>query len=109
MYSTVYTMQVDKKVLEFEWDKGNIGKNKKHSISDREAEEVFFDNKRFIFKDKIHSQGEERFRIIGKTKKQRLLFAVFTKRGKKIRIISARGINKKEVYLYEEKIRTSKI
>ncbi len=109
MYSTVYTMQVDKKVLEFEWDKGNVGKNLKHSISDREAEEVFFDNKRFIFKDKIHSQGEERFRIIGKTKKERLLFVAFTKRGKKIRIISARSINKKEVFLYEEKIKTSKI
>ena len=108
MYSTVYTMQVDKKVLEFEWDKGNIGKNKKHSISDREAEEVFFDNKRFIFKDKIHSQGEERFRIIGKTKKERLLFAVFTKRGKKIRIISARRATFQERIEYEEELRSQK-
>ena len=109
MYNIVYTVVIDKKSVEFEWDKGNIGKNKKHSILDREAEEVFFDNKRFIFKDKIHSQGEERFRIIGKTKKERLLFVAFTKRGKKIRIISARSINKKEVFLYEEKIKTSKI
>lgn len=102
-------MVIDKKSVEFEWDKGNIEKNKKHNISDREAEEVFFDNKRFIFKDKVHSQNEERFRIIGKTKKERLLFIVFAKRGRKIRIISARSINKKEVHLYEEKIKTSKI
>lgn len=102
-------MRVLSKVFEFEWDKGNMGKNRKHKVDDREIEEVFFDNKRFIFKDKIHSEGEERFRIIAKTKKKRLLFVVFTKRGKKIRIISARDINKKEVYIYEEKINPSKV
>lgn len=103
-------MRVVKKVFEFQWDKGNIDKNlKKHEVKNKEAEEVFFDEKRFIFKDKLHSFGEERFRIIGKTKKKRLLFVVFTKRGKKIRIISARNINKKEVYLYEKKVSSSKI
>lgn len=98
------------KVFEFEWDRGNIDKNlKKHEVEDKETEEVFFDKKRFIFKDKLHSYGEERFRIIGKTKEKRLLFVVFTKRSKKIRIISARNINKKEVYLYEKKVSSSKI
>ena len=94
-------------MFEFEWDKGNISKNKKHNVEDREIEEVFFDKKRFIFKDRLHSAGEERFRIIAKTKKKRLLFVVFTKRDIKIRIISARDINKKEVYIYEEKINPS--
>ncbi len=41
--------------------------------------------------------------LIGKTKKERLLYIVFTKRGKKLIIISARDINKKEKYLYEKK------
>ena len=95
-------MRVDKSVLEFEWDKGNIDKNKKHNVEDKEAEEVFLDERKKIFKDRLHSGGEERFRVIGKTKKGRLLFVVFTKRKNKIRIISARNINKKEVYLYEE-------
>lgn len=103
-------MMVVNRVFEFEWDKGNIDKNlKKHGVKNGEAEEVFFDKKRFIFKDKLHSFGEERFRIIGKTKKKRLLFIVFTKRGKKIRIISARDINKKEVFLYEKKVSPSKV
>ena len=102
-------MRVDKNLKEFIWDKGNIEKNKKHHVEDKETEEVFFDKHRFIFKDKVHSQHEERFRILGKTKKGRLLFVVFTKRGNKIRVISARDINKKEVYLYEEKIKTTKI
>ncbi len=97
-------MKVVKKVFEFEWDKGNIDKNFKHEVEDKEAEEIFFDQQRFIFKDKVHSQNEERFRIIGKTRKGRLLFVVFTKRRNKIRIISGRDINKKEVYLYEKKV-----
>ena len=104
---TVLYMIVDKTILAFEWDKGNSEKNKKHNVDDKEAEEVFFDEKRFIFKDKVHSDNEERLRIIGKTKPKRLLFIVFTKRKNKIRIISARDINKKEVYLYEEKIKSS--
>jgi uncharacterized DUF497 family protein len=98
-----------KEPAEFEWDKGNIAKNKKHNVEDRESEEVFFDDHKLIFKDHIHSNKEERLRILGKTKKKRLLFIVFTKRGRKIRIISARDINKKEVFLYEEKINTTKV
>lgn len=97
-------MRIFKKPLEFQWDKGNIGKNLIHKVKDKEAEEPFFDRKHKSFKDKLHSKGEGRFRIVGKTKKERLLFIVFTMRGKKIRIISARDINKKEVYLYEERI-----
>ncbi len=96
-----------KNASEFEWDKGNIGKNRKHKVEDRESEEVFFDEHRFIFKDIVHSGNEARFRIVGKTKKKRLLFIVFTRRAKKIRIISARDMNKKEVYLYEEKVKSS--
>ena len=95
-------MRVDKSVYEFEWDKGNTGKNQKHKVNDQEAEEVFLDENKKIFKDKLHSGGEERFRVVGKTKKGRLLFVAFTMRKGKIRIISARNINKKEVYLYEE-------
>jgi len=95
-------MKIIKDSFEFEWDKGNIEKNKKHKVEDREAEEVFLDEGKVILKDKLHSQKEERFIVLGKTKKNRLLYLVFTKRKKKIRIISARNINKKEVLLYEE-------
>ena len=95
-------MRVDKSVFEFEWDDGNIDKNKKHNVDDKEAEEIFLDLKKKTFKDHLHSNGEERFRVVGKTKKGRLLLIVFTMRKSKIRIISARNINKKEVYLYEE-------
>jgi len=96
-------MIVVKKLLEFQWDAGNILKNDKHGVENQETEEVFFDEKKKIFKDHLHSGREERFRIMGVTKKGRLLFVVFTKRKGKVRIISARDINKKEVPLYGKK------
>ena len=93
-------MKVDKTALEFDWDKGNIGKNKKHNIEDKEAEETFLDKNKVVFKDILHSETEERFILIGRTNKKRLLYMIFTKRKNKIRIISSRDINKKEVKLY---------
>lgn len=96
-------MKIHKSFIEFEWDKGNIGKNKKHKVEDREAEEVFLDEGKIILKDILYStQKEKRYILLGKTKKDRLLYIVFTEREEKIRIISARDINKKEVHLYEE-------
>ncbi len=95
-------MVVVKKVFEFQWDKGNIDKNKKHEVLDKEEEEVFFDENKVIYKDKLHSKHEKRFTVLGKTKENRLLYVVFTKRGKRIRIISARDINRKEMNLYEK-------
>ena len=95
-------MTAIRKVFEFEWNKGNKDKNKKHQVIDKEAEEVFFDENKVIHKDKLHSKHEKRFTILGRTKDDRLLYVIFTKRGKRIRIISARDINKKEVNLYEK-------
>lgn len=96
--------------LEFLWDEGNSVKSKrKHGISDQEAEEPFFDEQQVIYKDKLHSIVEDRFILLGKTKGKELLYVVFTNRRKKIRVISARKINKKEVVMYEKAIKSSKI
>lgn len=103
-------MVVIKEPIKFDWDKGNVGKNKKnHEVGEKEAEEPFFDKKKRTFKDRLHSGKEERFRVIGKTKQKRLLFVVFTIRNGNIRVISARETNRKEVFLYEEKINTTKV
>lgn len=88
---------------EFEWDGENSGKLGKHKVSSEEAEEAFFDIRRKIYKDIVHSHNEARYLLIGKTQNKKLLFIVFTQRNKKIRIISARKINTKEEYLYEKK------
>lgn len=92
-----------KGLKEFIWDKVNIDKNwKKHKVKNSEREEVFFDDDKAILKDVLHSGEEERFIILGETKHKRLLFVVFTKRDNKIRVISARDVNKKERKLYEK-------
>ena len=95
-------MRLDPGALEFEWDRGNVGKNKKHGVEDFEGEEAFFDGRKVLLRDIPHSKGEERFILLGKTKGGRLLFVVFTKRARRIRIISARNVNQKEKPLYEE-------
>lgn len=95
-------MKRDRSVLEFDWDRGNIGKNRRHGVGDGESEEAFFDDQKVTLSDALHSGGEERFILLGKTKKGRLLFVVFTRRRKKVRIISARDVDKKEMNLYEK-------
>ena len=96
-------MVVIKEPVEFNWDRWNIGKNKKkHDVGEKESEETFFDDKRVIYKDKFHSEKEDRFILLGQTRKKRLLYLAFTIRDEKIRIISARDINKKEVKFYKK-------
>ncbi len=89
-------------ITNFQWDKGNIGKNLKHKVMDEETEQVFFDKNKVISEDIAHSQKEKRYIIIGKTKEGRLLYTVYTFRGNKIRVVSSRDINKKEVHFYEK-------
>jgi len=87
---------------EFEWDQGNFDKSyQKHGITPNETEEAFLDEKAIILRDVKHSQGEERYVLIGKNASKRLLFVVFTLREKKIRIISARIANRKEKIKYD--------
>jgi len=88
---------------DFEWDEGNIKKNwERHRVSHIECEEIFFNRPIIVKNDEPHSTGEDRYFVLGKTDAGRLLFIVFTLRGNKIRIISARDINRKERKIYEE-------
>ena len=97
-------MRVFREPIEFDWDKGNLDKNfTRHRVRNEECEEVFFDPQKRVLRDPLHSGKEKRHIVLGKTKKQRILFIAFTTRRKKIRVISARDLNKKEVHLYHEK------
>jgi len=90
----------------FEWDKGNIDKSyQKHGITPTQSEEVFLDENLRVIKDIKNSQKETRFIALGRDFEKKFLFVVFTFRGDKIRIISARPMNKKERRKYEEKIK----
>jgi len=86
----------------FQWDKGNSGKNeRKHGVTDRESEEIFF-NKPLIIARSVKGSPEIRYAALGKTYGSRLLAVVFTLRANRIRVISARPMSKSERELYEE-------
>lgn len=80
----------------FEWDEGNLEHIKRHRVNYRESEAVFFNKPLIITPDKTHSQSEERLRVYGLTNKNRQICLIFTIRNNKIRVISARDLNKKE-------------
>ena len=86
----------------FEWDEGNSDKNeKKHGVTDREAEEIFF-NKPLIIGRSPKGEPEVRYAALGKTYGSRLLTVVFTVRSKRIRVISARPMSRREREFYEK-------
>lgn len=90
-------------VLEFGWDEWNRTKSWiKHRVSAKEQEQAFFDKNKRAFRDTKHSHLEERFLLFAKTEKGRKLIIAFTIREGKIRCISARPMNRKEVPIYEE-------
>jgi uncharacterized DUF497 family protein len=89
----------------FDWDAGNVRKNLgKHGVTQAEAEQVFA-GEPLVAEDFAHSQAEARCHALGKTADARLLHVTFTLRddGKKIRIISARAMNRRERDVYEQK------
>ncbi|MGA9354294.1 MAG: BrnT family toxin [Terriglobales bacterium] len=89
----------------FDWDKGNRAKCEKHGLSASSVEGLFT-RSLAILPDAAHSEGEQRFRAIGRTDKGRGVFIVFTLRRKDdellIRPISARYMHKKEVDAFEK-------
>jgi len=94
----------------FDWDAGNARKSEeKHGVSQTEAEQVFFNVPLLLAPDLKHSGTESRFHALGKTKVGRLLHLSFTLRsgGRKIRIISARDMQRKESRIYEENAQTN--
>ena len=89
--------------LEFEWDDDKAKKNlKKHGVSFEEASSVFGDPLALTIPDPLHSVEEDRFITLGESHRRRLLVVVFTDRGDKIRIITARVATGRERKDYEE-------
>ena len=98
-----------KKSFEFDWDKGNSEKPKKHGLTPEETEEAFFDKNKVVFTDWKHSSEEEqRATLLGKTRKGLLLNVTFTLRGKKIKVITARRVNKKGCIYMKKQLKIPK-
>ncbi len=96
-------MEIFKGIEGFAWDAGNADKSKeKHNVSPIECEELFFNAPLIVGDDEKHSIPEKRFYALGRTNLDRRLFIVFTVREKKLRVISARDMNRKERKIYED-------
>ena len=103
-------MQILPEPIEFEWDEGNIDKNKvKHGISNQEAEDVLMIDRFLILKDESHSAIEDRYVVIGPTREEKILSLIITVRSRKIRIISARMASRKEKIFYEKTFKDSEV
>jgi uncharacterized DUF497 family protein len=85
----------------FDWDEGNKLKCQKHGLTLDEIEE-FFCGKVFVAPDIKHSQDEERFLAVGRSRSGKPMFVAFALRNNSIRPISARYMHDREARQYEE-------
>lgn len=91
--------------LRFEWHGPKAAANRaKHKVTFEEAKTVFGDPLGRITDDPRHSEGEERFALLGQSDRHRLLVVMFTERGggETIYLISARTATRRERREYEE-------
>jgi len=89
--------------LEFTWDENkNISNQKKHDVAFEEAKTVFSDELARLVPDPEHSDGEQRFILMGMSVQFRILTVCHCEINEDtIRIISARKADKNEIKQYE--------
>ena len=95
--------------LHFEWDANKAAANlRKHGVSFREAQTVFFDESARLIDDPDHSGLEERFVLLGLSFALRILVVHHTYRagGGLIRLISARKATRAERAHYRSQRRS---
>ena len=88
----------------FVWNNTKNQANKrKHGVSFKEAETVFYDKSARLIADPDHSEGEDRFVLVGISSELKLLVVVhvYKENDETIRIISARKATKHEQAKYK--------
>jgi uncharacterized DUF497 family protein len=93
--------------LRFTWDDRKAAANAtKHGVSFEEAQWVFYDEHALVTDDPDHSEGEDRFLILGLSSALRILLVVYCEpSNEEIRLISARKANKTEQRQYLERLK----
>jgi hypothetical protein len=88
----------------WEWDDDKTEQNEREhdGVTFTEAQTVFQDPARVELYDEDHSEEEGRFAVIGFSTKGRLLVVIFTPRGERTRLISARIAERDEEEIYEQ-------
>ena len=88
---------------EFEWDPAKERANRrKHGVSFDEATTAFADPFSLNMPDPSHSVSEQRFLVLGRSARARLLIVAYAERGPRTRLISARKASPGERNLYDE-------
>jgi len=78
-----------------EWDDSKAAINKKkHKLSFETAAKIFLDDFRIEELDEEHSDDEDRIKVIGMV--ENILVVIYTERGERLRLISARNAEKYE-------------
>jgi uncharacterized DUF497 family protein len=93
-------------MIRFEWNEAkNRANQRKHDISFEEAQSVFFDDEALEFPDPDHSSDEDRFLLLGRSYRLRILVICHCFRVSEsvIRIISARKATPKERHTYGQR------
>ena len=86
----------------FTWDgRKELANRRKHGVPFDEALTVFDDPLSVTIPDPVHSEGEIRFIIVGRSRAQRLLVVVHSDHERYVRIISARPASRRERRGYE--------
>lgn len=92
-------------MLEFEWDEAKARSNANtHGVTFERATLAFSDPFAVSALDDREDHGEDRYILIGMAEGP-LLFVVFTERGDRIRIISARRATRPEREIYDRRHR----
>lgn len=92
--------------MQFEWNEEKASINqKKHGVTFEEAQTIFNDYDALRIFDPDHSEGEERFILLGMSSLLRILIVChcYRENDEMIRIISARKATKKEAASYERR------
>jgi uncharacterized DUF497 family protein len=92
---------------DFDWDAGNLTKNRKHGVESMSIEAIFANV--FVFEGRIvePTHPEARWLILGQDDTGRRLALIVARRGNRLRPISCRPMRTKERRRYEEAIESA--
>lgn len=93
------------RALRFEWDEAkSLANRRKHGITFEQAESVFYDERGLFLADPTHSNGEDRFLLLGLSAELHTLVVCHCYRGGDIiRIISVRKATRRERATYSHR------
>ena len=92
--------------MQFEWDRNKAEANlAKHRVGFPDAATAFGDPLSLTISDPGHSEGEDRFVLVGQAVSGRLLVVIHTFRGETVRLVSARLATSRERRNYEQETR----